>query len=34
MARIGFCGLGRMGFPMASRLVRAGHEVAPVRPSE
>src|SRR5437016_587472 len=28
MAQIGCCGLGRMGFPMASRLVQAGHEVS------
>src|SRR6202011_3913482 len=27
MARIGFLGLGEMGTPMASRLLRAGHEV-------
>ncbi len=27
MARIGFLGLGEMGTPMASRLVRAGHDV-------
>jgi 3-hydroxyisobutyrate dehydrogenase-like beta-hydroxyacid dehydrogenase len=27
MARIGFLGLGEMGTPMASRLIRAGHEV-------
>ncbi|NNG19200.1 NAD(P)-binding domain-containing protein [Naumannella sp. ID2617S] len=25
--RIGFIGLGRMGEPMASNLVRAGHDV-------
>ena len=25
--RIGFCGLGRMGVPMVSRLLSAGHEV-------
>lgn len=25
--RIGFIGLGRMGFPMASNLIKAGHEV-------
>ena len=24
---IGFIGLGRMGFPMAGRLYRAGHEL-------
>jgi 3-hydroxyisobutyrate dehydrogenase/2-hydroxy-3-oxopropionate reductase len=28
MAKLGFCGLGRMGTPMALRLVDAGHEVA------
>ena len=28
MARVGFCGLGVMGFPMAGHLVAAGHEVA------
>jgi 3-hydroxyisobutyrate dehydrogenase len=27
MARIGFVGLGVMGYPMAGHLVRAGHEV-------
>jgi 3-hydroxyisobutyrate dehydrogenase len=27
MARIGFLGLGRMGSPMASRLIEAGHRV-------
>jgi 3-hydroxyisobutyrate dehydrogenase-like beta-hydroxyacid dehydrogenase len=27
MARIGFVGLGVMGFPMAGHLVKAGHEV-------
>lgn len=27
MTRIAFCGLGRMGVPMAARLVDAGHEV-------
>lgn len=27
MARIGFLGLGEMGTPMASRLIRAGHDV-------
>lgn len=27
MARVGFCGLGRMGAPMAARLVDAGHDV-------
>ena len=27
MARLGFCGLGVMGRPMAAHLVRAGHEV-------
>jgi len=28
MARLGFCGLGIMGGPMARNLLRAGHEVA------
>lgn len=28
MARLGFVGLGNMGWPMAANLVRAGHEVA------
>src|SRR2546422_5410421 len=28
MAKVGFCGLGRMGFPMASRLLEAGHQLA------
>ena len=28
MARVGFVGLGVMGFPMAGHLVKAGHEVA------
>jgi 3-hydroxyisobutyrate dehydrogenase len=28
MARIGFIGLGNMGLPMATNLVKAGHEVA------
>ena len=28
MARVGFCGLGVMGYPMAGHLVRAGHDVA------
>jgi 3-hydroxyisobutyrate dehydrogenase-like beta-hydroxyacid dehydrogenase len=28
MARLGFCGLGVMGFPMAGHLVRAGHSVS------
>jgi 3-hydroxyisobutyrate dehydrogenase-like beta-hydroxyacid dehydrogenase len=27
MAKIGFCGLGRMGAPMAARLLGAGHDV-------
>lgn len=27
MARLGFCGLGQMGAPMAGRLVDAGHDV-------
>jgi 3-hydroxyisobutyrate dehydrogenase len=27
MARIGFIGLGHMGFPMATNLIKAGHEV-------
>jgi 3-hydroxyisobutyrate dehydrogenase-like beta-hydroxyacid dehydrogenase len=27
MARVGFCGLGVMGYPMAGHLVRAGHDV-------
>ena len=26
--KIGFIGLGKMGFPMARNLLRAGHEVA------
>ncbi|MCU0945778.1 MAG: NAD(P)-dependent oxidoreductase, partial [Rubritepida sp.] len=28
MARLGFVGIGNMGWPMAANLVRAGHEVA------
>ena len=28
MARVGFCGLGGMGFPMAGHLVSAGHDVS------
>jgi 3-hydroxyisobutyrate dehydrogenase/2-hydroxy-3-oxopropionate reductase len=28
MAKLGFCGLGIMGYPMARHLLRAGHEVA------
>lgn len=28
MTKLGFCGLGRMGAPMAARLVQAGHDVA------
>src|SRR5712691_9017269 len=28
MARLGFCGTGQMGAPMAARLVAAGHDVA------
>jgi 3-hydroxyisobutyrate dehydrogenase-like beta-hydroxyacid dehydrogenase len=28
MARLGFCGLGVMGFPMAGHLARAGHSVS------
>jgi 3-hydroxyisobutyrate dehydrogenase-like beta-hydroxyacid dehydrogenase len=28
VTRLGFCGLGQMGSPMAARLVDAGHEVA------
>jgi 3-hydroxyisobutyrate dehydrogenase-like beta-hydroxyacid dehydrogenase len=28
MARVGFCGLGVMGFPMAGHLASAGHDVA------
>ena len=28
MARVGFCGLGVMGFPMAGHLATAGHDVA------
>src|SRR5262249_60896689 len=28
MARVGFVGLGNMGLPMATNLVRAGHQVA------
>ncbi len=28
MARVGFCGLGVMGYPMAGHLVTAGHDVA------
>lgn len=28
MARLGFCGLGQMGAPMARRLVEAGHDVS------
>lgn len=27
MQRIGWVGVGRMGYPMAERLVRAGHEI-------
>jgi 3-hydroxyisobutyrate dehydrogenase len=27
MARVGFCGLGVMGAPMAGHLAAAGHEV-------
>jgi 3-hydroxyisobutyrate dehydrogenase-like beta-hydroxyacid dehydrogenase len=27
MARLGFCGLGQMGLPMATRLLDAGHEI-------
>jgi 3-hydroxyisobutyrate dehydrogenase len=27
MSQYGFIGLGNMGFPMASNLVKAGHEV-------
>ncbi len=27
MAKVGFCGLGVMGYPMAGHLVRAGHDV-------
>ena len=27
MAKIGFLGIGMMGLPMASNLVRAGHDV-------
>ncbi len=33
MAKIGFLGLGRMGFPMARNLVAAGHEVRAFDPS-
>jgi len=29
MAKVAFCGPGRMGAPMAARLVSAGHDVAP-----
>ncbi len=28
MAKLGFCGLGIMGYPMARHLIRAGHDVA------
>jgi 3-hydroxyisobutyrate dehydrogenase-like beta-hydroxyacid dehydrogenase len=28
MAKLGFLGLGLMGYPMARNLIRAGHEVA------
>lgn len=28
MARVGFCGLGVMGFPMAGHLAKSGHEVS------
>src|SRR5580692_10683236 len=28
MAKLGFLGLGTMGYPMARNLLRAGHEVA------
>jgi 3-hydroxyisobutyrate dehydrogenase-like beta-hydroxyacid dehydrogenase len=28
MAKLGFCGLGQMGAPMAGRLMEAGHQVA------
>ena len=28
MAKLGFLGLGLMGYPMARNLLRAGHEVA------
>ncbi|MGH9660266.1 MAG: NAD(P)-binding domain-containing protein, partial [Bryobacteraceae bacterium] len=28
MAKLGFLGLGIMGYPMARNLLRAGHEVA------
>lgn len=28
MARLAFCGLGRMGGPMAARLLEAGHDLA------
>jgi 3-hydroxyisobutyrate dehydrogenase len=34
MTRIAFLGLGKMGLPMASRLVRAGHDVAGFDPVE
>jgi 3-hydroxyisobutyrate dehydrogenase len=27
MTQIGFIGLGRMGFPMAQNLIKAGHAV-------
>ena len=33
-ARIGWIGIGRMGFPMAERLVKAGHERARLEPDE
>lgn len=33
MAKIGFLGLGRMGFPMARNLLAAGHEVQAFDPS-
>jgi 3-hydroxyisobutyrate dehydrogenase-like beta-hydroxyacid dehydrogenase len=28
LAKLGFLGLGIMGYPMARNLIRAGHEVA------
>ena len=28
MAKLGFLGLGLMGYPMAEHLLKAGHEVA------
>jgi 3-hydroxyisobutyrate dehydrogenase len=28
VTRVAFCGLGRMGVPMAARLVDAGHDVS------